>query len=315
MAPLDNAPGIDFSRAHASPSVRRIAREQGVDLRQLTGSGHKGRITPEDVARFQQGAAAPAAAPAAEPTGGTGIPPIPPQDFSKFGPVEDKPLSKIKRLTALNLHRGWLNIPMVTYDDQFDITHTEDFRKSLKVEAEKRGVRVTMLAFLLKASAAALKTFPTFCASMDPAGEKLILKRYCHIGVAVDTPDGLVVPVIRDVDQKGIYELSAEMAELSGKARNKKLKTAEMQGGCFTISSLGGIGGTSFTPLINAPEVAILGVTRSSIQPVWDGKQFQPRFMLPLSLTFDHRVIDGAEAARFTGYLGNLVSDVRRLLL
>ncbi|MDX1655139.1 MAG: dihydrolipoyllysine-residue acetyltransferase, partial [Candidatus Competibacteraceae bacterium] len=306
--PTGPAPQVDeaaFAKAHASPSVRRFARELGVDLGKVSGSGRKGRITQEDVQQYVKGvlsgqAAPAAAAPAAAPAGGAGIPPIPPQDFGKFGPVEDQPLSKIKRLTGANLHRSWLNVPMVTHNDEFDITATEDFRKSLKVEAEKQGVRVTMLAFLLKASAAALKQFPSFCSSLDPSGEKLILKKYYHIGVAVDTPDGLVVPVIRDVDQKSIYDLSREMGEISGKARNKKLKPAEMQGGCFTISSLGGIGGTSFTPLVNAPEVAILGVTRSSIKPVWDGKQFVPKMMLPLSLSYDHRVIDGAEAARFT---------------
>jgi pyruvate dehydrogenase E2 component (dihydrolipoamide acetyltransferase) len=258
------------------------------------------------------GAAAPAAALSG---GGTGIPPIPPVDFAKFGPIETKPLSKIKRLTGVNLSRSWLNLPHVTYHEETDITETEAFRKSIGEEAKKREVRVTMLSFLLKAAAAALKEFPTFNSSMDPSGESLILKKYCHIGVAVDTPDGLVVPVIRDVDQKNLFELSAELGEFSAKARAKKLMPGDMQGACFTISSLGGIGGTGFTPIVNAPEVAILGVTRSKMAPVWNGTAFVPRLMLPLSLSYDHRVIDGAQGARFVTYLAGLISDVRRLLL
>ena len=307
-----------FARVHASPSVRRFARELGADLGNIEGTGRKGRITREDVQSFikqaLQGApAAPAAAGA--PTGGAGIPPIPPQDFSKFGEIEEKPLSRIKRLTASNLHRSWLNVPHVTHHDEADITDTEAFRKSLKDEAEKAGVRVTLLAFLMKASVSALRTFPAFNASLDGGGEKLVLKKYFHLGIAVDTPDGLVVPVVRDVDKKSIFELSGELATFSKKARDKKLGPAEMQGACFTISSLGGIGGTAFTPIINAPEVAILGVTRSQMKPVWNGKEFSPRLMQPLSLSFDHRVIDGAEAARFVKHLGMVLSDVRRLLL
>ena len=307
-----------FARVHASPSVRRFARELGADLGKVEGTGRKGRITKEDVQNFVkrilQGAPAAASA-AAAPTGGAGIPPIPPQDFSKFGEVEEKPLSRIKRLTATNLHRSWLNVPHVTHHDEADITDTEAFRKSLKDEAEKAGVRVTLLAFLMKASVSALKAFPNFNASLSADGEKLILKKYYHLGIAVDTPDGLVVPVVRDVDKKSIFELSGELGGISKKARDKKLGPAEMQGACFTISSLGGIGGTAFTPIVNAPEVAILGVTRAQMKPVWNGKEFTPQLMQPLSLSFDHRVIDGAEAARFVKHLGTVLSDVRRLLL
>jgi pyruvate dehydrogenase E2 component (dihydrolipoamide acetyltransferase) len=244
-----------------------------------------------------------------------GIPPIPPVDFSKYGPIETQPLSRINKLSGANLHRAWLNIPHVTHQDEADITEVEAFRVSLTDEAKARDVRVTMLGFLLKASAAALKQFPAFNASLDATGENLILKQYIHIGVAVDTPDGLVVPVIRDVDKKSIFDLSAELGALSAKARNKKLGPGEMQGGCFTISSLGGIGGTAFTPIINAPEVAILGVTRSKMAPVWNGQEFTPRLLLPLSVSYDHRVIDGAQAARFTAYLARLLGDIRRLLL
>jgi pyruvate dehydrogenase E2 component (dihydrolipoamide acetyltransferase) len=305
-----------FAKVHASPSVRHFARELGVDLGKVQGSGRKGRITKEDVQGFVKQVMSGAAAPAAALSGGgTGIPPIPPVDFAKFGPIETKPLSKIKRLTGVNLSRSWLNLPHVTYHEETDITETEAFRKSIGEEAKKREVRVTMLSFLLKAAAAALKEFPTFNSSMDPSGESLILKKYCHIGVAVDTPDGLVVPVIRDVDQKNLFELSAELGEFSAKARAKKLMPGDMQGGCFTISSLGGIGGTGFTPIVNAPEVAILGVTRSKMAPVWNGTAFVPRLMLPLSLSYDHRVIDGAQGARFVTYLAGLISDVRRLLL
>ena len=305
-----------FAKVHASPSVRRFARELGVDLGRIQGSGRKGRITKEDVQGFVKqvmtGAATPGAAVVAE---GTGIPPIPAVDFAKFGDIETSPLSKIKRLTGVNLSRSWLNLPHVTYSDEVDITDTEAFRKSLAQEAEQREIRVTLLSFLLKAAAAALRAFPTFNASLDPNGENLILKKYVHIGVAVDTPDGLVVPVIRDVDKKSIFELSADLGEFSAKARAKKLMPGDMQGGCFTISSLGGIGGTNFTPIVNAPEVAILGVTRAKMAPVWDGSQFVPRLMQPLSLSYDHRVIDGAQGARFLKYMASLIADVRRLLL
>ncbi len=329
VAPLPSPPPQEGKesmqgKVHASPSIRRFARELGVDLtRVVTGSGPKGRILKEDVQGFvkqvMSGTFKPASL-AGEgrgglPAGYMGIPPIPPIDFAKFGPVEAQPLSRIKKLSGANLHRAWLNIPHVTHHDEADITEVDAFRQSLAKEAEQRGVRVTMLGFLLKASAAALKTWPNFNASLDATGENLVLKKYCHIGVAVDTPDGLVVPVIRDVDQKSIFALSAELGELSTKARNKKLGPGEMQGACFTISSLGGIGGVAFTPIVNAPEVAILGVTRSQIKPVWNGKEFTPRLLLPLSLSYDHRVIDGAQAARFTVTLAGLLADIRRLLL
>ncbi|MCC6134414.1 MAG: dihydrolipoyllysine-residue acetyltransferase [Candidatus Contendobacter sp.] len=329
VAPLPSPPPQEGKesmqgKVHASPSIRRFARELGVDLtRVVTGSGPKGRILKEDVQGFvkqvMSGTFKPASL-AGEgrgglPAGYMGIPPIPPVDFAKFGPVEAQPLSRIKKLSGANLHRAWLNIPHVTHHDEADITEVDAFRQSLAKEAEQRGVRVTMLGFLLKASAAALKTWPNFNASLDATGENLVLKKYCHIGVAVDTPDGLVVPVIRDVDQKSIFALSAELGELSTKARNKKLGPGEMQGACFTISSLGGIGGVAFTPIVNAPEVAILGVTRSQIKPVWNGKEFTPRLLLPLSLSYDHRVIDGAQAARFTVTLAGLLADIRRLLL
>ncbi len=318
-APVPAAPAASGSasgRPYASPSVRRLAREQGIDLTRMAGSGRKGRITKEDLANVAQGGARPAAAATpAVSTGGAGIPPIPAVDFSKFGPVESQALTKIKRLTGVNLSRAWLNIPHVTHHDECDISEVEAFRKSLKAEAEKQGLRVTLLSFFMKACAATLKAFPTFNASLDPSAENLILKQYVHIGIAVDTPNGLVVPVVRDVDRKSIYDLSAELAEISVKARDKKLMPGDMQGGSFTISSLGGIGGTAFTPIVNAPEVAILGLTRSQMKPVWDGSAFVPRLMQPLSLSYDHRVIDGAEAARFVRHLGELMSDVRRLLL
>jgi len=306
-------------KVHASPSIRRFARELGVDLtRVVQGSGPKGRILKEDVQTFVKQVMSgtfKAEGAIGLPAGAMGIPPMPPVDFAKFGEIEMQPLSRIKKLSGANLHRAWLNVPHVTHHDEADITDVEAFRKSLSKEAEQRGVRVTMLSFLLKACAVALKAYPNFNASLDATGENLVLKKYCHIGVAVDTPDGLVVPVIRDVDQKSLFELSADMGELSVKARNKKLGPGEMQGACFTISSLGGIGGVAFTPIVNAPEVAILGVTRSQMKPVWNGQEFTPRLMLPLSLSYDHRVIDGAQAARFTVTLAGLMSDIRRLLL
>ncbi|GAB4362459.1 MAG: dihydrolipoyllysine-residue acetyltransferase [Gammaproteobacteria bacterium] len=315
-APLAAAPSFD--RVHASPSVRRQARERQIDLTRVTGSGRKGRITSEDLAKFAQSGGKPSPASAvahAAPEAGAGIPAIPAVDFAKFGAVETVALSKIKRLTGQNLSRAWLNIPHVTHHDECDITEVEAFRKSLKAEAEKQGLRVTLLSFFMKACAATLKAFPTFNASLDASGDNLILKKYLHIGIAVDTSNGLVVPVVRDVDRKSIYELSAELAEISAKARAKKLMPGDMQGGSFTISSLGGIGGTAFTPIVNAPEVAILGLTRSQMKPVWNGSEFVPRLMQPMSLSYDHRVIDGAEAARFVRHLGELMSDVRRLLL
>ncbi len=312
------ASAVSFDRVHASPSVRRQAREKKIDLNQVAGSGRKGRITKDDLANFASSGGKPStasAAPAVGAEGGTGIPAIPAVDFSKFGEVETLSLSKIKRLTGVNLSRAWLNVPHVTHHDETDITEVEAFRKSLKAEAEKKGVRVTLLSFFMKACAATLREFPTFNASLDPTGENLILKKYVHIGIAVDTPNGLVVPVVRDVDQKSIYDLSAELAEISAKARDKKLMPGDMQGGTFTISSLGGIGGTAFTPIVNAPEVAILGLTRSQMKPVWNGSDFIPRLMQPMSLSYDHRVIDGAEAARFVRHLGILMNDVRRLIL
>ena len=303
-----------FVSAHASPAVRRFARELGVDLSKVQGSGRKGRVTKEDVQGFVKQALHTRGT-ATAPTGGVGIPPIPEVDFSKFGPIEVQPLSRIKRKSGPHLHRVWLNVPMVTHHDEADITELEAFRKSLKDEAAKQGVRVTPLAFLLKASAAILRMHPHINASLAPDGESLVLKQYCHIGVAVDTPNGLVVPVIQNVDQKGILELAAELGEVSARARDGKLKPQDLQGGCFSISSLGGIGGTAFTPLVNAPEVAILGVTKARMSPVWNGTEFVPRLLLPLDLTYDHRVIDGAQAARIMVDLCMVVGDLRRLLL
>ncbi len=301
------------ARAHASPSVRAFARELGVDLTQVQGTGPKGRILQHDVQAFikqrlsHPGAAAPAA--------GYVLPAMPEIDFSKFGAIELQPLSRIQKIAGPHLHRSWVLLPHVTQHDEADITELEAFRQEVKEDAKSRGVRLTLLAFLLKASVAALKAYPQVNASLDPGGENLILKKYYHIGVAVDTPDGLVVPVIRDVDKKGVYDLAAELGEVSARARDKALTPTDLQGGCFTISSLGGIGGTAFTPIINAPEVAILGVSRSRMQPVYRNGEFVPRLILPLSLSYDHRVIDGAQAARFTGFLGRVLTDVRRLLL
>ncbi|MGA1137093.1 MAG: dihydrolipoyllysine-residue acetyltransferase, partial [bacterium] len=306
-----------FRKAHASPSVRKFARELGVDLSKLSGSGRKNRITKEDVQNYVKQAvtkaeAGVAKAPAAS---GSGIPAMPEVDFSKFGEIETQDLPRIKKISGKNLHRVWLNIPAVTHHDEVDITNLEDFRKELKDEAAKQGVRITLLAFIMKALAANLKQFPTFNSSLTPDGERLILKKYFHIGVAVDTPNGLVVPVIRDVDKKSVYDLARDLGEMSVKARDGKLKSQDMQGGSMTISSLGGIGGTAFTPLVNAPEVAILGLTRSRMQPVWNGKEFIPRLMQPVDVSYDHRVIDGAEAARFVASLGKYLTDIRRVLL
>ena len=300
--------------AHASPSIRRFARELGVDLSKMGGSGEKGRITKDDVQNFVKKSLAGGGTTSA---GGAlpGLLPWPEVDFAKFGAVESKPLSRIKKISGANLHRNWVMIPHVTQFEEADISEMEAFRKELGAEYAKENIKITPLAFMLKACAITLKHFPDFCASLDAAGENLVLKKYIHIGVAVDTPDGLMVPVIRDVDQKGIVQLAKELGEVSAKAREKKITAADMQGGCFTISSLGGIGGTSFTPIINAPEVAILGVSRSSMKPVWKDGEFVPRLMLPLSLSYDHRVIDGAAGARFTTYLAHVLSDMRRLAL
>ncbi|MCB1892883.1 MAG: dihydrolipoyllysine-residue acetyltransferase [Rhodocyclaceae bacterium] len=315
-APAQIAAAVEGGhRAHASPSVRRFARELGVDVALVQGSGPKGRILQQDVQNYVKGVLAQprGAAPAAG--GGTGLDllPWPQVDFAKFGPVEAKPLSRIKKISGANLARNWVMIPHVTQFDEADITELEALRVRLNKENEKSGVKLTMLAFLIKAAVAALKKFPDFNASLD--GENLVYKQYFHIGFAADTPNGLVVPVIRDADKKGVMEIAREMGELSAKAREGKLGPAQMQGGCFSISSLGGIGGTAFTPIINAPEVAILGVSKSQTKPLWDGKAFQPRLMVPLSLSYDHRVIDGAQAARFTAYLAQVLADMRRVLL
>jgi pyruvate dehydrogenase E2 component (dihydrolipoamide acetyltransferase) len=306
------APG---KNPHASPSVRKFARELGADLTRVTGSGPKGRISKEDVQAWVKGELTKPRTEAA--TGGMNVLAMPAIDFSQFGATETQPMSRIKKLSGANLHRNWVTAPHVTQFDNADITDLEDFRKSMQDEANKRGVKLTMLAFLMKAAVNALKAYPNFNASLSPAGDELILKQYYNIGFACDTPDGLVVPVIRDVNQKDVMDIARDLADLSAKARERKLKIEEMQGGCFTISSLGGIGGTAFTPIINCPEVAILGVSRSSIEPVWDAKTktFEPRLMLPLSLSYDHRVIDGADGARFTSHLRVMLSDVRRLLL
>ena len=302
---------------HASPAVRLFARELGVDLGKVTGSERKGRITREDVQKFVKAALAGVGAPRAAAGGGAGLNLLPwPQiDFSKFGEVETKPLAKIKKISGANLARNWVMIPHVTQFDDADITDLEALRVSLNKENEKAGIKLTMLAFLIKAVVAALKKFPDFNASLDAGGDNLVLKKYFHIGFAADTPNGLVVPVLRDADRKGVIEIAQESGELAKKARDGKLGPAEMSGGCFSISSLGGIGGTAFTPIVNAPEVAILGVSKSSMKPVWNGEKFKPRLILPLSLSYDHRVIDGASAARFTAYLGQVLADMRRVLL
>ena len=304
-----------FGKAHASPSVRRIARELGVDLSRVKGSGPKDRVVKEDVQAYVK-------TELARPRGGEGggglgfnLPPMQPVDFSKFGPVTTQPLSRIKKLSGGFLHRNWVSIPHVTQHDEADITELEAFRKTQSEEAKKSGIKFTMLGFLMKAAVVALKQFPEFNASLSPDGESLVLKDYFHIGVAVDTPAGLVVPVIRDVDKKGLLEIAKELGDLSVRMRNGKISPADLQGGCFSISSLGGIGGTFFTPIINAPEVAILGVGKAVMKPVWNGKEFVPRLMLPLSLSYDHRVIDGALGARFSTYLTTVLSDIRRLVL
>jgi len=305
-----------FSKAHASPSVRRFARELGVDLARIKGSGPKERILKEDIAGFVKSALA---QPAGTSGGGAGLamglPAWPQVDFAKFGPVEAQPMSRIKKLSGPALHRNWVHIPHVTQNDEADITELEAFRKSMADEAQKQGVKLTPLALIMKAVVAALKVHPEFNSSIAPSGDALILKRYYHIGVAVDTPGGLVVPVIRDVDKKGLLQLAKELGEVSAKARDGKLGPADMQGGTFSISSLGGIGGTHFTPIINAPEVAILGVSKATTRPVWKDGQFVPRLMLPLSLSYDHRAVDGAQGARFITHLNSVLSDIRRVLL
>ncbi|WP_305805852.1 dihydrolipoyllysine-residue acetyltransferase [Stenotrophomonas sp. YIM B06876] len=303
---------------YASPAVRVFARELGVDLGQLSGTEKGGRITRDDVQKFVKAALSggvAVAGGAGAAAGGLNLLPWPKVDFAKFGEIETQPLSRIQKISGANLARNWAMIPHVTQFDQADITDLEALRVALNKENEKAGIKLTMLAFLIKASAAALKKFPTFNSSLDASGENLTLKQYFHIGFAADTPNGLVVPVIRDVDRKGVIQIAQETGELAKKARDGKLGPADMSGGCFSISSLGGIGGTAFTPIVNAPEVAILGVSKSSMQPVWNGREFAPKLMLPLSLSYDHRVIDGAAAARFTAYLAQVLADMRRILL
>ncbi|MDH4573812.1 pyruvate dehydrogenase complex dihydrolipoyllysine-residue acetyltransferase [Salinicola acroporae] len=307
------------AHVHAGPAVRKLARELGVDLGEVKGSGPKGRILKDDVdgfvkqvmkARKSGGASAPAAA-----SGGAGIPQVPAIDFSQFGEIEEKPMSRLMKAGANNLHRSWLNVPHVTQFDEADITELEAFRKSMKAEAESQGAKLTPLPFMIKACAYALRKFPQFNSSLHPDGDKLIVKHYVHIGVAVDTPDGLMVPVIRDADKKSLIDLAKESVELAKKAQNKKLSREEMSGASFTISSLGSIGGTAFTPIVNTPEVAILGVSKSSMKPVWNGSEFEPRLMLPLSLSYDHRAVNGADAARFTAFLAQVLTDIRRMLV
>ena len=306
-------------KAHASPSVRRFARELGVEIARVAGSGPKGRITQADVQGFVKGVMSGAAAPPPcrqrrlLPAAGLNLLPWPQVDFAKFGPIETKPLSRIQKISGANLARNWAMIPHVTQFDEADITDLEALRVQLNKENEKTGVKLTMLAFLIKAMVVALKKYPAFNASLD--GDNLVMKQYFHIGFAADTPNGLVVPVLRNADSKGVLEIATESSAMAKKARDGKLGPAEMQGGCISISSLGGIGGTAFTPIINAPEVAILGVSKSEIKPKWNGREFEPRLMLPLSLSYDHRVIDGALAARFTAFLGQLLADMRRTLL
>jgi pyruvate dehydrogenase E2 component (dihydrolipoamide acetyltransferase) len=305
LPPINEA---GFSKAHAGPSVRKFARELGVDLSRVNGSGRKGRITEDDVKAFvktvMQGGG----------TGG-GLPKVPEVDFARFGTIEVKPLSRIKRISGPRLQAAWVNVPHVTQHDEADISELESTRKALKSDADKIGAKLTLLAFLVKASVEALKEYPDFNASLDPSGQNLVYKKYFHIGFAADTPNGLVVPVIKNADTKTVFEIARELGDLAAKARDGKLKADEMQGGCFSISSLGGIGGTAFTPIVNAPEVAILGVSKSQMKPLWNGNEFVPRLMLPLSLSYDHRVIDGASAARFTTFLCKVLTEVRGLVL
>ena len=319
-APMPAAISNHGQKAHASPSIRKFARELGVDLSQVAGSGPKGRVLLDDVQGYvkgviRNGGAASSASGSVSSGAGLSLLPWPSLDFSKFGSTELQPLSRIKKISGPNLHRNWVTMPHVTQFDEADITELEAFRKSANDALSKSGVKLTMLAFVIKASVSALKKFPAFNASLDATGENLILKQYYNIGFAADTPNGLVVPVVKNVDQKGIADIAREMGELSAQARDGKLKPADMQGASFTISSLGGIGGLAFTPIINAPEVAILGLSKSAIKPVWDGKQFMPRLMMPMSLSYDHRVIDGAMGARFSVYLGGVLADMRKTLL
>ena len=316
-SPTANIDETSFSKAYASPSVRKFARELGVDLGALSGTGRKQRILRDDVKSFIKTTLSNGVATSTTTSNNTplGVTPLPVIDFSQFGETKTQALSKINKLTGEFLHRSWLTVPHVTQFDEADITEMEAFRKQMGKEMEREGIKITPLAFIIQAIVAALKAFPRFNSSLDASGENLILKSYYNIGVAVDTPDGLVVPVIRDADKKSLVQISQEIRQFAGKARDKKLRPADMQGGCFTISSLGGIGGTKFTPIVNTPEVAILGVSRSKMQPEWNGTEFQPRLMLPLSLSYDHRVIDGADGARFTAYLGKMLADIRRLLV
>ncbi|MGX9357123.1 dihydrolipoyllysine-residue acetyltransferase [Roseobacteraceae bacterium S113] len=315
-APATPAPVTDagFGKAHASPSVRAFARQLDIDLAKVNGSGRKGRILREDVTAFLKSSTAPAPAAAGAASGGMGIPPIPVVDFSKFGPVEDVEMPRIKKISGPALHRSWLNIPHVTHNDEADITELDKYRKEMDTQAKEEGYRVTLLSFVIKASVSALKTHWEFNSSIHPDGDKLIKKDYYNIGFAADTPNGLMVPVIKDADRKGLVQISKELMELSGKARAGELKGPDMSGATFTISSLGGIGGTSFTPIVNAPEVAILGLTRSKMAPVWNGEEFVPRLMQPLSLSYDHRAVDGALAARFAVTLKTLLGDMRKLM-
>ncbi len=313
IAPASSDPEA-LKDAYASPGVRLLARELGVALAQVDGSGRKGRITKEDVQGWVKTTMAGTAVTGTAVTG-FAWPEMPAIDFSKFGPTEELPLSRIRQVAARNLHRSWLHVPHVTQHDEADITEMEAFRQGQKEQAARDGYKLTPVAFLLKAAAAALRQFPDFNSSLHPSGKSIVRKGYVHIGIAVDTPGGLVVPVLRDVDQKGLAEIGLELVDVSGRARAGKLLPQDFQGGCFTISSLGGIGGTAFTPIVNAPEVAILGVSRSQWKPVWQGEEFVPRLLLPLSLSYDHRVIDGAAAARFIVHLSGLLSDIRRLLL
>jgi pyruvate dehydrogenase E2 component (dihydrolipoamide acetyltransferase) len=313
VAPVESTPG--GAQPHASPAIRKFARELGVDLARVKGTAPKNRISREDVQAYVKATLTQIREGGASSGLGFAFPAIPEIDYSRFGPVESQGLTRIQKLSGPNLHRNWVSIPHVTQYDDADITDLEAFRVSLKAEAEKRGVKLSFLPFVMKAVASALKAHPTFNASLNTAGDTLILKKYFHIGVAVDTPEGLVVPVVRDVDQKSLFEIAQELSELSQKARGKKLRGGDMEGGCFTISSLGGIGGTAFTPIINAPEVAILGLSKNQMKPVYDNGQFVPRLMLPLSLSYDHRVIDGAEGARFIVHLSRTLKDMRRVLL
>jgi len=313
--PADEEAGMEagLAQAHASPSARRFARELGVNLARVKGTGPKERVLKEDIQNYVK-------AELSRPRGGEGgiglnLLPLPQVDFARFGPVTAQPLSRIRKLSGANLHRNWVTIPHVTQNDQADITELEEFRKIQTEEAKKQGIRFTILCFLLKAVVVALKQHPEFNASLSADGENLVLKQYFHIGIAVDTPNGLVVPVIRDVDKKGLMELAKELGEVSARMRAGKISPADLQGGCFSISSLGGLGGAHFTPIINAPEVAILGVGKSAMQPVWNGKTFEPRLMLPLSVSYDHRVIDGAQGARFVSFLSSVLTDIRRLVL